>query len=107
MVMNASVWVSSLVGQDLHHDASRRWLGEQIAAGEALVIPSIALPEVAGAVSRRTGSADLGHEAVGEMARTPGLRIVSLDPDLAAESARAAADLGLRGADAVYVTTAR
>ena len=53
-VVDASVWVSRLVPQDIHHAASQRWLEEQAAGGDL----------VAGAISRRTGRGELAHQAV-------------------------------------------
>ncbi len=107
MVVDASVWVSSLVAGDEHHHASRRWLAERVAAGEPLVVPTLALPEVAGAIARRTGSTQLGQGAAQEMLRTPGLRLVALDAELSAAAADLAAEAQVRGADAVYAATAR
>jgi predicted nucleic acid-binding protein len=107
MIVDASVWVSSLIVEDRHHQESKRWLVRQIERGETPFVPTLALPEVAGAIARRTGSAELGREAARRMRRTPGLRLVALDGDLAAEAADLAADARLRGADAVYVAAAR
>ena len=107
MIVDASVWVSVLVAQDANHTTSRRWLHTRLAARDALVVPTLFLPEVAGAIARRRGIAALGQQAVEEILRTPGLRLVGLDRDMSIEAARLAADLQLRGADAVYVAVAR
>lgn len=107
MVVDASVWVSRLVPQDLFHEQSRRWLAEHVAAGGLLVAPVLVLAEVGGAVSRRTGDAQLARRAVELLLRVPALRLVPLDPQLGQAAADLAGDLGLRGADAVYVATAR
>jgi predicted nucleic acid-binding protein len=106
-VVDASVWVSRLVLQDAFHQASRRWLDEYTAGGGVLVVPVLLLPEVAGAIARRTGDPRLGRRAVDGLLRLPVLRVVPLDRHLGEESARLAADLSLRGADAVYVGVAR
>ena len=55
MDVDASVWVSGLVSEDTHHKATNAWLSQRLAGGDTLVIPSLALAEVAGAISRRTG----------------------------------------------------
>ena len=107
MVIDAGVWISSLVVGDLHHQVSRRWLAEQIRRGDPPVVPTLALSEVAGAIARCTGSTLLGRQAAEEMLRIPGLRLVALDGDLAREAADMAAEGRLRGADAVYAATAR
>jgi predicted nucleic acid-binding protein len=65
------------------------------------------LAEVTGAVSRRTGSAALGRKALRELETLPGLRLVEMNNALLFEAATLAADLGLRGADSVYVAVAK
>lgn len=106
MVIDASVWVSALVAQDAHHATSRRLLKRRSDRGQPVVVPTLALAEVAGAVSRRTGAIDLGQQSAEAILRVPGLRLVSLDTELGREAARIAAQEQLRGADAVYVATA-
>ena len=105
-VVDASVWVSRLVPQDVHHLISRQWLERQVARDELLVAPILLLAEVAGAISRRTREPEQARRAVEILLRVPGLRLVSVDPPLGREAARLAADLHLRGADAVYVAVA-
>ena len=106
MVVDASVWVSRLVPQDAHHAESRDWLDRQVARGGLLVAPILLLAEVAGAVSRRTGQSRLAKRAVETLLRVPGLRLVAMDRRLGRTAADLAAQLKLRGADAVYVATA-
>ncbi len=107
MMIDASVWVSRFIADDPNHGASRRWLQQHLESGGTVVTPTLALAEVAGALARRTGMADLGRHSVDAILRAPGLRLVPLDQELAAEAARIAADRRLRGADAVYVASAR
>ena len=106
-VVDASVWVSRLVPHDVHHAASRQWLLQELADGHLLVAPVLLLAEVAGAVSRRTARPLLARRTTRSLLRLPGLRLVPLGRRLGPEAAELAADLGLRGADAVYVATAR
>jgi len=106
VVVDASVWVSRLVPQDVHHVASRHWLEQYVAEGGLLVAPALLLAEVAGAISRRTGEPRLAHRAVDHLLRVPALRIVPVEHRLGEAAGRLAADLGLRGADALYVATA-
>jgi predicted nucleic acid-binding protein len=107
IVIDASVWVSRLVSGDVHHEASRRWLAEQIAQGMPIVGPSLLLAEIAGAISRQTGRPRLARSALRLLERVPGLRLLPLDQRLGTMAGQLAATLGLRGADAVYVATAR
>jgi len=105
IVIDASVWVSDSVLGDEFHVASRRWLRRNLRRQE-IRAPAIVLPEVSGAVSRRTGSPLQGDQTVRDLMAIPRLRILDVDADLAHLAARFAADLDLRGADAVYVVTA-
>jgi predicted nucleic acid-binding protein len=102
-VIDASVWVSALSQREPHHAASRRWLEAQ----PDLTTPVLALAETAGAVARRTGSADDGRLALRTVLATPGLRLVPIDRGIGEEAAELAAAHRLRGADAVYVAVAR
>ena len=106
IVVDASIWVSCLVPQDVYHEASRRWLEQYTGRGGRLVAPVLLLAEAAGAIARRTGQATLAFQAVDYLLHFPALRIVPVDQRLGRETARLAADLSLRGADAVYVAVA-
>lgn len=106
MVVDASVMVSRLVTRDVNHEVSRRWLDRHVAGGGLIVAPAVLLPEVAGAITRRTGRRRLARRAVAALLRLPELRLVVIDAALAEVAARLAGDLKLRGADALYVATA-
>jgi predicted nucleic acid-binding protein len=107
-VVDASVWVSSLVVNDVNHEASRRWLDRQLAEGHPLYGPWIVLPEITGAIVRRTGSKAIAESTQREIEGLVGsiLTLDALDEALARESARLTIELGLRGADATYVAVA-
>ena len=106
VVVDASVWVSRLVPQDAHHEARRRWFESFTADRGHVVAPVLLLPEIAGAISRRTSVPDLARQAVQHLQRMRTLRLVALDRRLGQAASQLAADLGLRGADATYVAIA-
>lgn len=106
MVVDASVWVSRLLPQDTKHAATQGWLERHVRDESLTASPTLALAEVVGAVARRTGSARLGTRAVQALLDLPGLRLIAVDQRLAMTAARLAAELSLRGADAVYVAAA-
>ena len=106
-VVDASVWVSRFILDDVHHQPSRRWLDRQVAHEEAIVASALALAEVAGAISRRTGRSDLGTRAIASLQRLPSARLIPVDVELAQLGADLATGLRLRGADALYVALAR
>jgi len=107
VVVDASVWVSRMVPGDVHHDRCRAWFEAQTIAGDLMVSPVLLLPEMAGAISRRTGRPRLAQHAVDLLQELSSVRLVSVDPTLAKAAAQLAADHALRGADAVYAATAR
>ena len=106
LVVDASLWVARLVPQDAFHAAVRTWMDARLLEGTEFVAPALLLAETAGAISRRTGEALLAARAVEHLEHLPGLRLVEMDRALMTEAARLAAELGLRGADSVYVAVA-
>lgn len=72
-----------------------------------LILPTIVKPEVAGAVKRVTGDAQLAEAVAAHLDTLPGVVFVALDDALATEAAHIAIHSGIRGADAVYAVTAR
>jgi predicted nucleic acid-binding protein len=106
MVVDASVVVSRLVPHDVHHAASRAWLTRHVSDGGLVVVPALLLPEIAGAVARRTRVPRLARRAVEAILRLHALRLVPMDTVLARTAADLAGRLRLRGADAVYIATA-
>jgi predicted nucleic acid-binding protein len=106
MIVDASVVVSYLVPHEARHEATRRWLAGHVAGGGLLIAPALLLPEVAGAIGRRTGRPRLARRAIDALLRLPSLRLLALDETLARAAATVAARLRVRGADAVYIAAA-
>lgn len=105
-VVDASVWVSRLVAQDVNHQVSRQWLETQMAQGQRLIAPVLLLAEIAGAIARRTGSSELARQAIDQILQIPNFHIVTIDYELGQTATKLAAELYLRGADAIYVALA-
>jgi predicted nucleic acid-binding protein len=107
VVVDASVWVSRLVTDDVFHTASRRWLTQHTQAGGQWVAPALMPAEVVGAISRRTGKHELANRALKHLLELPGLRLVAVDRRLAKAAAQLTASAGLRGANAIYAALAQ
>jgi predicted nucleic acid-binding protein len=76
-------------------------------AGNGLLVsPALLLLEVAGAIARRTGDHNLAQRTLEELSHLPGLRLIEMERSLIEAAGNLAAQLGLRGADAVYVAAA-
>ena len=106
VVVDASVWVVRLVPQDAFYPAARAWMDRLLANGGPMLSPSLLLSEVAGAIARRTGEPHLARQAIQQLGQLPGLQLIQMDQGLVKRAALLAADLGLRGADALYVAVA-
>ena len=106
-VVDASVWVSRLLGTDIHYEPSRLWLERQIDSDEALVIPAHALAEIGGVLARRTRDSAHANSIVSLIRQLPNTRLIPIDLELADLGAETASSLRLRGADAIYVALAR
>ncbi|MHB0876395.1 MAG: type II toxin-antitoxin system VapC family toxin [Anaerolineae bacterium] len=107
IVVDASVWVSSFITDDSHYDVSRAWFRACEAEGEQMMAPSLLVAEVAGAISRRTGSAALAYQILDDMLGLSALQLVAADLSLCTRAARLAAARCLRGADATYCAIAQ
>lgn len=106
MIVDASVWVASVLDKDAHHEISLAFMHRFLMERQIATVPLLVWAEIAGAVARRTGDTDKGMKVAELIAAKTWVRGVPLDASLAGESMRLAAKLRLRGADAVYVALA-
>jgi predicted nucleic acid-binding protein len=107
LTIDSSVIVSALSVLEEAHQESRLFLESLGARERLLVLPTLARPEVAGAISRTTGDPVAARRAA-RLAFLPGpVSFVPLEERLAEEAAEIAAAVGLKGADAVYAAVAR
>jgi len=106
IVVDASLWVARLVPQDHFFEKVKTWMEDQRRAGTEFLSPALLLAEVAGAISRRTESPELGQRSLQSLETLPNLRLVAMDEILMRNAAELAAALGLRGADSTYVAVA-
>ena len=107
MVVDANLWISAALPQDLHHAVSQGWMTGNVGPYTPLELPALVLAEITGAIARRTSSTERARRALRDLRRLPMLHLVPLDHDLAHSAADLAATLRLRGADAVYVAVAQ
>lgn len=106
MIIDASIWVASVIETDAHHAISLAFLRRFVTEQQIAVVPLLAWAEIAGAVARRTGDTARGMKVVSVLAAKTWVRGVPLEAALASTSTDLAARLRLRGADAVYVALA-
>ena len=106
MIVDASVWVASVLNEDAHHEVSLAFMHRFVKERQIATVPLLVWAEIAGAVARRTGDTGRGMKVAELITAQVWVRGVPLDASLASESMRLAAKLRLRGADAVYVALA-
>lgn len=106
VVVDTSAWASRILPQDSNHIAARNWIDNYLLSGGVLIAPLLIVTEVAAAVSRRTGLVPLAHAAANQLYATPNIRLEPLDQQLIGSATSLAANLGIRGADALFVALA-
>jgi predicted nucleic acid-binding protein len=106
IVVDASVWISSLFSKEADHQASIEWLDRVDEEANQIVAPSLFLAEISGAVSRRMNSPAAGEKALREVQTNSSMTIMDVDVKLGTRAALVASSLSLRGADAIYVALA-
>jgi predicted nucleic acid-binding protein len=104
--VDASVWVSRFLGHDAHHAASVQWFRLIRAERAEMFEPNLLLPEFAGAIARHTGRATDATESLERFRAIPNVSVHEIDRGLATLAADLAAQLRLRGADALYAALA-
>jgi predicted nucleic acid-binding protein len=106
IVIDASVWMSSLLPDDVNHAVSNAWIRRWLLMGNTFIAPTLFLAELSGAITRRTNHAGLGRQAAASALVSQTIQFFALDLSLAEAAARHADSLRLRGGDAVYVALA-
>lgn len=106
MIIDASVWIASVLQDEPRHRDCLVFLHRLVLEQRIATVPLLAWAEIAGALARRCQDAALGRKVVDTIAAKTWVNGVAIDQTLANEAARLAAELRLRGADAVYVALA-
>ncbi|WP_373059767.1 type II toxin-antitoxin system VapC family toxin [Gemmatimonas sp.] len=107
VTLDASVWLAALSPAERDHAECASLVSSLLKRGVALHQPGLFVIEVCATIARRTRNRALANEAGRATLEVPGLVVHALDHEMAAEAAEIAAACALRGADALYVATAR
>lgn len=107
LVVDASVLIAFVLPDEAEHQNALRFIAACELAAHTIIIPTLAWPEVAGNVSRRRQDPAKAEIALLRISRIPRLKVIPLPEPFALAAARLAGRHSLRGADAVYVQTAR
>ena len=104
--IDASVFINAFNPAEMGHADSRRLLAQLRRQTAPLIVPTLALPEVAAAIRRGRGDEQLARRFAAALSRLPQLMLVPLDTQLAHQASDVAAQYSLRGSDAVYAAVA-
>lgn len=104
--LDASVWVNGFDRKEPGAQITRRLLQLLADRSVPIVIPNLALVEVAGSVSRTRRRPIKAVAFADSIARLPHVTVVPLTAELVEASVQLAARYALRGADAVYAAVA-
>ena len=105
--IDANIFVRDADIRDREHVACHALLSVLLARHLPLICPQIVLPEIAGAARRTWNDPIRGRLVAQIVGELPHLSLIAVDAALAQDAAELAADLALRGMDAIYVATAR
>jgi predicted nucleic acid-binding protein len=106
LTLDSSVLVAALRKNEKKHSESLRLL-QQIKEGKYTAIePYSVLIEVVAAIRRRTNSRDLAEKVKMDFLNIGNLIFVDIDSTLAENAATTAAQIGIRGMDAIVIQTA-
>lgn len=106
ITIDASVFVAAGAPGDPRAEEASAVLESAITLGMAIHQPTLTLVEVGAAIARRSDDDRLAQEAGAALLSMPGLVLHPLDLAAATDATALAAQLRLRGADAIYVATA-
>ncbi len=107
VVIDVSVWVSTILVRDSNHPVALAWVTQHLLAGRLLVAPILLVTETASDVARITGHPVRGHQAAGQLYALPEMSLVQIDQTLVDEATDLTPDLRLCGADSYYVALAK
>lgn len=107
LTIDANIWVGAFDPKDAFHDSSAKLLEEVVPQGLALHAPTFLLVEVPCALIRRMGDASLGSQIAARLRQLPTLTLHPVDEALLERALTLGAEASLRGADLLYLATAR
>ena len=107
VTLDASVWLAAMSADEREHARCAALVAALVEGRVPLHQPGLFVIEVCATIARRTRDRALAMAAGEATLAMPLLTLHPLDHALAAEAADVAATWALRGADAVYVATAR
>ena len=104
--IDSSIWVNSFDTIEIGSGASRQFILEVEKRGITVVLPSLALVEIAGSISRTRNNSLFGERYARAVGNRSNITLINLSQRLTQQAILLAARQRLRGADAVYAVVA-
>jgi predicted nucleic acid-binding protein len=105
--IDASVFVNAFRPHEPGHGESLRFLSLICGRGDAVIVPTLVLTEIAASLARANDNSEEAIDYADALAQLPNVTLVPLSLAMARKAAEAAANFRLRGADAIYIEVAR
>ena len=99
--------VAALRKQEMNHSAAKNVLRKVKDGRHIAIEPYTVLVEITAAIKRRTGSKELASRVKDDLLAINTINFVNLDIGNATEAAEIAADIGVRGMDAIVIQVAK
>jgi predicted nucleic acid-binding protein len=102
ITIDASVFVNAFSPTEIGSDKSLAFVQKLEQDGTPVIVPSLLIADIAAAIARKKGNAELAMSIANQIAKLPNLTLIPLDQSLAMLTAETAATRKLRASDAVY-----
>ena len=107
VVVDASVWASQFIAQDVNYEASKTWITQFVNESGTLIELNFLLLEVAASIARQRVTDIEAKKIVIDMKESSDIiKFMPLNTRLLQVAIDVAADLQLRAGDAIYVAVA-
>jgi predicted nucleic acid-binding protein len=105
-VVDASVFISAILPNDINHNASKVWFDSLFNTGGFFFTPTIFLSEIAAPLSRAHNQPNLAKHLVQSLMNSPIIKLQPVTDKIASRAGIIATDYKIRGCDAIYVALA-
>lgn len=106
VTIDASVFLNAFQPAEEGHRTSQALMEHVETEAIPIICPALLLPEVSATISRGTENKQLAIEFARTLQGLPHLMLIPLEEVMARQALTLAAELRLRGSDAVYASTA-
>nr|WP_321498099.1 type II toxin-antitoxin system VapC family toxin [uncultured Methanolobus sp.] len=107
LCIDSSVIVAALRRQEKNHSSALELLRKIKDQEHVAIEPYTVLVEITAAIRRRTGSKELATRVKNDLIALGSFRFVDLDTVSSSSAAEIAADIGVRGMDAIVIQVAK